>query len=225
MPPKAVQAKTTTNPPTAVVDETAEELDQKMAALEQEEQEQEDEEAALLRRLQELEEQDVQQTAESETAATTSTTAATATSGYDPQQQAEIDSRSVYVGNVDYSSTVDDIKALFAECGEIKRVTIPQTQFGTPKGFCYVEFASQDSVTMALLMTEREFKGRKIAVVSKRTNVAGASRGGAASRGRGGARGGHIPPAAAAYPPMGYPPMPYGYPPMGAMPPMPYGYP
>ncbi|KAI8800847.1 hypothetical protein BJ742DRAFT_839680 [Cladochytrium replicatum] len=95
--------------------------------------------------------------------------------------RAEVDNRSIYVGNVDYSSTPEEIQSHFQACGTINRVTILCDKFtGHPKGFAYVEFASPDSVSHALMLNESLFKGRLLKVTSKRTNVPGM-----AARGRG----------------------------------------
>jgi RNA recognition motif-containing protein len=46
------------------------------------------------------------------------------------------DSRSVYVGNVDYSATPDQLEEHFRGCGIIERVTILTDKFsGHPKGY------------------------------------------------------------------------------------------
>jgi polyadenylate-binding protein 2 len=98
-----------------------------------------------------------------------------------------IDSRSIFVGNVDYSASPEEIQAHFQSCGSINRVTILLDKFtGQPKGYAYVEFAEPSLVAQALVLNESVFKGRNIKVTPKRTNVPGMSRG----RGRGGPRGG-----------------------------------
>ncbi|EGF78140.1 hypothetical protein BATDEDRAFT_91010 [Batrachochytrium dendrobatidis JAM81] len=104
----------------------------------------------------------------------------------------EVDFRSVYIGNVDYSATPEEIQAHFQSCGTINRVTILCDKFtGHPKGFAYLEFADAGSVANAVVLSESMFKGRLIKVTAKRTNVhAFYSRGRRASRGfRGGFRG------------------------------------
>lgn len=99
----------------------------------------------------------------------------------------DIDSRSIFVGNVDYSASPEEIQAHFQSCGSINRVTILLDKFtGQPKGYAYVEFTEPSLVAQALVLNESVFKGRNIKVVPKRTNVPGMSRG----RGRGAFRGG-----------------------------------
>ncbi|KAI8454290.1 polyadenylate-binding protein 2 [Phakopsora pachyrhizi] len=93
-----------------------------------------------------------------------------------------VDSRSVYVGNVDYGSTAEEIQAHFASCGTINRITILCDKFtGQPKGFAYIEFADPVLVHQACLLNDSLFRGRQIKVTPKRTNIPGFSRG----RGRG----------------------------------------
>eukprot|EP00494_Astrolonche_serrata_P024989 UN25249 len=90
----------------------------------------------------------------------------------------EADARSVYVGNVDYSTKPEDLQALFAACGALERVTIMCDKWtGNPKGFAYIQFASTDGVENAVLLDGTEFKSRPIKVCQKRTNVPGYNRG------------------------------------------------
>ncbi|CAL5206794.1 unnamed protein product [Lathyrus oleraceus] len=85
----------------------------------------------------------------------------------------QADSRSVYVGNVDYGCASEIIKQHFMSCGKVIRVTIPANEFGLPKGCAYVEFDNIDAVPKALLLNESELHGRKIKVCAKRTNIPG----------------------------------------------------
>ncbi|KAJ7283863.1 hypothetical protein C8J57DRAFT_1498864 [Mycena rebaudengoi] len=75
------------------------------------------------------------------------------------------DGRSVYVGNVDYSATPEEIQGHFQACGTINRVTILCDKFtGHPKGFAYVEFAEPEHIEAALTMDNSLFRGRLIKV-------------------------------------------------------------
>jgi len=105
-----------------------------------------------------------------------------------PSSTAASDSKSIYIGNVDYSTTSDELREFFKSCGAVKRVTIPEDAQKKPKGYAYLEFEEMEAVTYALVLNETEFKGRMLKIISKRTNVSGfnASRGG---RGRGRGRG------------------------------------
>ncbi|KAJ9534579.1 hypothetical protein QJQ45_022068, partial [Haematococcus lacustris] len=114
----------------------------------------------------------------------------------------EADSRSIYVGNVDYSCTPEELQQHFKACGTVNRVTILTDKFGSPKGFAYVEFLEVDAVGNAILLDNTELRGRNIKVVQKRTNVPGLkARGRGRGRGAGymGGRGAYALPFAAPY--------------------------
>lgn len=100
----------------------------------------------------------------------------------------EADARSIYVGNVDYAATPEELQTHFQACGTINRITILCDRWtGHPKGFAYIEFADPSHVANATALNESLFKNRLIKVCAKRTNVPG-FRGGR-GRGRGRARG------------------------------------
>ena len=51
------------------------------------------------------------------------------------EEREEVDSRSIYVGNVDYAATPEELQQHFQSCGTINRVTILCDKFtGHPKG-------------------------------------------------------------------------------------------
>ncbi|CAM8992088.1 unnamed protein product [Rhodiola kirilowii] len=85
----------------------------------------------------------------------------------------EVDSRSVFVGNVDYGCTPEEVQQHFQACGTVNRVTILTDKFGQPKGFAYVEFLEVEAVQEALQLNESELHGRQLKVMAKRTNVPG----------------------------------------------------
>ncbi|KAJ4845325.1 Polyadenylate-binding protein 2 [Turnera subulata] len=88
-------------------------------------------------------------------------------------EKEEVDSRSIYVGNVDYACTPEEVQQHFQSCGTVNRVTILTDKFGQPKGFAYVEFVEIDAVQNALLLNETELHGRQLKVSAKRTNIPG----------------------------------------------------
>eukprot|EP01053_Blabericola_migrator_P008370 Blabericola_migrator_1__8369@NODE_4357_length_1202_cov_140_216740_g773_i1_p1_GENE_NODE_4357_length_1202_cov_140_216740_g773_i1NODE_4357_length_1202_cov_140_216740_g773_i1_p1_ORF_typecomplete_len224_score32_01RRM_1/PF00076_22/1_9e19RRM_5/PF13893_6/1_9e07Nup35_RRM_2/PF14605_6/0_00017RRM_7/PF16367_5/0_0016RRM_Rrp7/PF17799_1/0_0082Nup35_RRM/PF05172_13/0_0069RRM_occluded/PF16842_5/0_037RRM_3/PF08777_11/0_21DUF1866/PF08952_11/0_27_NODE_4357_length_1202_cov_140_216740_g773_i1181852 len=98
----------------------------------------------------------------------------------------EMNRRSVYVGNVDYGSTPQDLQEHFNKCGKISRVTIMVDKYsGHPKGFAYIEFADASAANNALMLSNTTLRGRIIKVLPKRKNIAGMSRGRPYGRGRG----------------------------------------
>uniref|UniRef100_A0A8C6HE07 Polyadenylate-binding protein 2 n=1 Tax=Mus spicilegus TaxID=10103 RepID=A0A8C6HE07_MUSSI len=81
------------------------------------------------------------------------------------EEKMEADARSIYVGNVDYGATAEELEAHFHGCGSVNRVTILCDKFsGHPKGFAYIEFSDKESVRTSLALDESLFRGRQIKV-------------------------------------------------------------
>ena len=98
----------------------------------------------------------------------------------------ESDKRSVYVGQVDYGATPEELQDHFKSCGTINRITILVDKWtGSPKGYAYVEFADEESVQNAVLLNDTMFRNRQIKVTVKRTNIPGMNRKGGKGRGKG----------------------------------------
>uniref|UniRef100_A0A8D0BB13 Poly(A) binding protein nuclear 1 n=1 Tax=Salvator merianae TaxID=96440 RepID=A0A8D0BB13_SALMN len=92
------------------------------------------------------------------------------------EEKMEADARSIYVGNVDYGATAEELEAHFHGCGSVNRVTILCDKYtGHPKGFAYIEFSDKESVRTSLALDESLFRGRQIKVIPKRTNRPGIS--------------------------------------------------
>mmetsp|Transcript_30492 Transcript_30492/g.58707 ORF Transcript_30492/g.58707 Transcript_30492/m.58707 type:complete len:222 (-) Transcript_30492:529-1194(-) len=103
----------------------------------------------------------------------------------DAVDRQEADSRSIYIGNVDYSTTPEELQQLFQSCGTVNRVTILSDKFENPKGFAYLEFLEADAVTTAVQLAGTELHGRPLKVSAKRTNQPGMKAGRGRGRGRG----------------------------------------
>jgi RNA recognition motif-containing protein len=96
---------------------------------------------------------------------------------------------SIYVGNLSYEVAEDDLKAVFAEYGEIKRVHLPiDRESGRPRGFAFVEMVDESKEDAAIeALDEAEWMGRALKVNKAKPREEGGSGGGG---GRGGFRGG-----------------------------------
>ena len=73
---------------------------------------------------------------------------------------------SIYVGNLSYDATRDDINAVFAEYGAVQRVHLPtDRETGRPRGFAFVEMSSEDEETAAIeALDGAEWMGRDLRV-------------------------------------------------------------
>ena len=68
--------------------------------------------------------------------------------------------RKLYVGNLDYSATYDEIKKLFANYGEVKYVKLFED-----RGFGFVEMSNQSEAEKAReALNGSDFKGRSLKV-------------------------------------------------------------
>jgi len=106
----------------------------------------------------------------------------------DAIDSSDVDRRSVYVGNVDYGSTPEELQEHFKACGAINRITILVDKYtGTPKGYAYVEFVEEIGVQNAVLLADSLFRARQLKVIPKRTNVPGM-----AQKGKGKGKGGKM---------------------------------
>ena len=72
----------------------------------------------------------------------------------------------LFVGNLAYTTTEDDLKAMFAEAGGVKSVAvIKDRETGRSKGFAFVEFETQVDAEKAISMFDgKEYQGRVLKV-------------------------------------------------------------
>ncbi len=72
----------------------------------------------------------------------------------------------VYIGNLSYDVTEDDLNSVFSEYGSIKRVKLPvDRETGKRRGFGFVEMESPDHETTAIEELDgAEWMGRTLRV-------------------------------------------------------------
>jgi len=98
----------------------------------------------------------------------------------------------LYVGNLAYSVSNDDLHELFSQVGQVQSATVITDKFsGQSKGFGFVEMTTAEEVANAIRQfNDTELKGRNIKVNEARpreSNFGGGNRdrsGGGESRGR-----------------------------------------
>lgn len=76
------------------------------------------------------------------------------------------DKKKLYVGNLPYRVTSDELRSLFAEFGEIvDAIVIIDRGSGRSKGFGFVEFAKEEEAQKAIdAMSGKEIDERKLVV-------------------------------------------------------------
>ena len=72
----------------------------------------------------------------------------------------------LYVGNLPYTTTEDDLRSLFAQAGTVKSVSlITDRESGRSKGFGFVEMESQEEAEKAISMLHgSDLNGRALTV-------------------------------------------------------------
>jgi nucleolin len=102
------------------------------------------------------------------------------------------DCKSVFVGNLSWQASEDDLYNTFSACGTIESCRISMDRdTGRSKGFGHVDFADGDAVDKAVALTGTDIAGRPIRVdYGGQNRGAGGSGRGGFGGGRGGARGG-----------------------------------
>ena len=73
---------------------------------------------------------------------------------------------SIYIGNLAYEVSQEELSAVFADYGTVKRVHIPSDrETGRPRGFAFVEMESETDEDKAIETLDRaEWKGRELRV-------------------------------------------------------------
>jgi RNA recognition motif-containing protein len=99
----------------------------------------------------------------------------------------------LYVGNLPYSTTEDDLRQMFSEAGNIRSITIPMDKMSNrPRGFAFVEMETGEEASKAIsLFNGQELDGRTLNVSEARPpeNRGGSGGGGGYSGGGGGGGG------------------------------------
>jgi len=100
--------------------------------------------------------------------------------------------KKLYVGNISFKATEEDIRELFARSGEVETVKIiTDAHTGNPKGFGFVEMATVEDAKKAIdELNGTTFMERAITVAEAKPQEPREKRGGFGGGGRGGYGGG-----------------------------------
>jgi RNA recognition motif-containing protein len=94
--------------------------------------------------------------------------------------------KNIYVGNIPFSTTEDELRDLFEEFGAIDSVNvITDRETGRSRGFAFVEMQDQGGADKAIQALDgREMGGRTLRVNEARERSRGGGGGGGRPRGR-----------------------------------------
>lgn len=93
----------------------------------------------------------------------------------------------LYVGNISFQTSEDDLRTLFAQAGNVESVkVITDRETGQPRGFAFVEMSSSAEASKAIAMFGgKEWMGREIKVNEARPQERREGGGGGGGGGRG----------------------------------------
>ena len=94
----------------------------------------------------------------------------------------------IFVGNISYKCTENDLKKFFKDCGKVLDVRLAKKPDGKLKGFAHVDFETKEGVDKAVEKNGEELQGRALKIDRSTGGKGGA--GGNGNRGGPGGRGG-----------------------------------
>ena len=75
----------------------------------------------------------------------------------------------VFVGNLDFNTTRDEVQSLFSQVGAVRDVFLPNDrETGRPRGFAFVEFENDEDAAKAI----EKFNGYELGGRALRVNAA-----------------------------------------------------
>ncbi len=99
--------------------------------------------------------------------------------------------RKLYVGNLPYSVTEDDLQNLFASAGTVDSVSVMRDMAtGRARGFAFVEMSTDEEAQQAVsMLNDKDFGGRNLTVNEARPKTGGGGGFGGGGGGYGGGNG------------------------------------
>lgn len=69
------------------------------------------------------------------------------------------------VGGITFEATEEQVREFFSQCGEIQEMRLKVDEAtGKNRGFCHIDFTTQEGKDAAIALSEKEFLGRNIRV-------------------------------------------------------------
>lgn len=99
-------------------------------------------------------------------------------------------SKKIYVGNLSYQTTENDLTNLFEQAGQVESVSIiTDRDTGRSKGFAFVEMSNEDADKAIAQFNGKDVNGRALTVNEARPREERSGGGGGGRGGYGGGRG------------------------------------
>lgn len=75
--------------------------------------------------------------------------------------------KKLFVGSLDWNTTEDELKAFFAELGEVEEAIIIKDHIGRSKGFGFVTYADEAAAEKAIAELDGKQLGKRTIVVNE----------------------------------------------------------
>ncbi|MEO8215807.1 MAG: RNA-binding protein [Acidobacteriota bacterium] len=86
-----------------------------------------------------------------------------------PREREDVISAKIFVGNLSFNTTKDELEQLFAQEGSLQEVFLPtDRESGRPRGFAFVTYNSDDDAVRAI----EKFNGQELGGRALRVNSA-----------------------------------------------------
>ena len=96
-------------------------------------------------------------------------------------------STKLYVGNLSFDTTVQDLETMFGDCGTVESTNIIEDRdTGRSRGFAFIEMSSEEAQNAISTLAGKEIGGRELLVNEAKPRE---NRGGSNGGGRGGYKG------------------------------------
>lgn len=77
--------------------------------------------------------------------------------------------KKLYVGNLSYQTTEDDLRQFFNDCGPVETLKlIMDRETGRSKGFAFVTFETEDAAKAGIELSGTELDGRQLRISEAR---------------------------------------------------------
>ncbi len=94
--------------------------------------------------------------------------------------------KKLYVGNIPFSATEDELRSLFEQHGSVESINvITDRETGRPRGFAFVEMDESAADAAMQALDGKDMGGRSLRVNEANERGAGGGRGGGGGGGRG----------------------------------------
>ena len=80
------------------------------------------------------------------------------------KKDASVQRRTLFINNLSFTATEDDLKKHFEQYGKIESINVVRNSHGKSRGFAYIEFENEEDPQKAVVENNQFFMNRKLEV-------------------------------------------------------------